>query len=56
MIPAKSSQEVVEMVLRWRDLGGTHASVVTIGHGFTSIDRHIDHMKKVADALRTART
>jgi hypothetical protein len=27
---------------RWADAGGTHASVVTMGAGFTKVDQHID--------------
>jgi probable F420-dependent oxidoreductase len=54
MIRAKSPQEVVDTASRWRDIGGTHASVVTMGHKFTGIDQHIDHMKRVADAVRAA--
>jgi probable F420-dependent oxidoreductase len=54
MLRAKSPQDVVETVARWREVGGTHASVVTMGHKFTSIDQHIDYMKRVADALRVA--
>jgi probable F420-dependent oxidoreductase len=54
MLRAKSPEDVLETVLRWRDIGGTHASVVTMGQSFTSTDQHIDYMKRVADALRTA--
>ncbi len=54
MIRAKSPQAVVETVARWRDMGGTHASVVTMGQNFTATDQHIDYAKRVADALRTA--
>jgi len=54
MMRAKSPEQVVDTVARWRDIGGTHASVVTMGQGFTSIDQHIDHMKRVADAIRSA--
>jgi hypothetical protein len=54
MLRAKSLKDVVETASRWRDIGGTHASVVTMGQGFTSTDQHIDHMKKVADALQRA--
>jgi len=35
----------------WRDAGGTHISVVTMGKGFDSIDAHIDYIASVADAL-----
>lgn len=51
-IRAKRPQDVIDSILRWRDAGGTHASVLTMGQNFTSTDQHIDHMKVVADALR----
>lgn len=54
MLRAKSPEDVVQTASRWRDIGGTHASVGTMGHGFTTMDQHIDHMNRVADALRAA--
>lgn len=54
MLKAKSPQAVVETASRWRDTGGTHACVSTMGQSFTSIDQHIDYMKSVADAVRQA--
>jgi probable F420-dependent oxidoreductase len=38
---------VVDGLRRWEDLGGTHASVVTMGMGFKTIDQHIDHLAEV---------
>src|ERR1700733_8752206 len=35
----------------WRDAGGTHFSVVTMGLGLDSIDGHIDYLASVANAL-----
>lgn len=35
----------------WREAGGTHASVVTMGLGLDSVDDHIDYLASVADAL-----
>ncbi len=35
----------------WREAGGTHVSVVTMGLGLTSIDDHIDYIASVAAAL-----
>lgn len=35
----------------WREAGGTHASVVTMGLGLDSVDSHIDYLTSVADAL-----
>jgi probable F420-dependent oxidoreductase len=54
MLRAKSPQAVLETALRWRDVGGTHVSVVTMGQSFRTADQHIDYMKRVADAARDA--
>jgi probable F420-dependent oxidoreductase len=54
MIRAKTPQAVVETASRWRDIGGTHVSVATMGQNFTTIDQHIDYLKLVADAVRSA--
>jgi len=54
MLLAKGAEAVVETVQRWRDVGGTHADVVTMGQGFATIDEHVDYMKRCADALRKA--
>ena len=35
----------------WREAGGTHLSVVTMGLGLDSVDGHIDYLASVADAL-----
>ncbi|WP_319453372.1 MULTISPECIES: LLM class F420-dependent oxidoreductase [unclassified Mycobacterium] len=35
----------------WREAGGTHASVATMGHGFHTVDAHIDYLAAVANAL-----
>ncbi len=51
MLQAKTPEAVVETAARWRDVGGTHASVVTMGHGFQSTDEHIDYMERVAKAI-----
>lgn len=37
---------------RWRDAGGTHLSIVTMGLGMDSIDAHIDYLASSATALR----
>ena len=51
---AKDPQAVVDTALRWRDSGGTQTSVSTMGQRMTTIDQHIDYMKRVADALQQA--
>jgi probable F420-dependent oxidoreductase len=35
----------------WREAGGTHLSIVSMGLGFDSIDAHIDYIASVADAF-----
>ena len=52
MLRAKSPKDVLDTVSRWRDIGGTHASVSTMGLGFSTTEQHIDYMKRVSEALR----
>jgi len=52
MLRAKTPEAVVDTVQRWHEQGGTHASVVTMGQGFTTIQQHLDYLEEVAAALR----
>jgi len=54
MLTAKTAKDVVATASRWRDVGGTHAAFHTMGQGFKTIDQHIDYIKRVTEALRTA--
>jgi len=54
MLTAKTPEAVVDMALRWRDAGGTHAAVNTMGQGMTTADAHIDYLHRVRDALDAA--
>ena len=54
MLKAKTPEQLVEMALRWRDAGGTDAAFATMGQGFETVDQHLDHIRRVADALATA--
>ena len=38
----------------WREAGGTHASVVTMGMGLDSLDAHLDFLAKIAEGLNLA--
>lgn len=50
---AEDADGVAERVERWTGVGGTHASVVTLGLGFgADVDAHVDHLAAVAGALR----
>ncbi len=39
---------------RWRELGGTHLFVNTMGMGFTTVDEHIDALSRVKGILEAA--
>jgi probable F420-dependent oxidoreductase len=54
MLRAKSLKDVVDTASRWRDIGGSHVSIVTMGQNFTGIEQHLDYMKRAADAIRAA--
>jgi len=41
----------IEAVCRWQDAGGTHASVVTMGRGYDTADRHIEHFAELAGRI-----
>jgi probable F420-dependent oxidoreductase len=43
--------ELTREIEAWREAGGTHASVVTMGLGLDSADGHIDYLASVANAL-----
>lgn len=45
--PAVTAQRVHE----WGEMGGTHASVITMGMGLDSAEAHLDHLGQVATAL-----
>jgi len=49
---AKTPSEAVDHIQRWRDLGGTHASVDTMRKGFDSIDGHLDFMGEILHRFR----
>ena len=40
-------QESVDTLKRWRDVGGTHASISTMSRGYTTPEEHIDFLAEV---------
>jgi probable F420-dependent oxidoreductase len=54
MLKAKSVEEVVETARRWRDEGGSHVGINTMGMGFTTADQHVDYLKRCWEALQKA--
>ena len=51
VLPRGGIDELKTEVGAWREAGGTHVSVVTMGLGLGSVDGHIDYLASVADAL-----
>ena len=43
--------ELTAEIHGWREAGGTHVSVATMGLGLDSVDAHIEFISSVADAL-----
>lgn len=48
-VKGMSVQDAADGVRRWQDAGGTHASIVTMGKGFSEVDEHIDCLQAVLD-------
>jgi probable F420-dependent oxidoreductase len=44
-------ERLAEHAAAWRDAGGTHASIVTMNHGFTDVEQHVEYIETVAKAL-----
>ena len=49
--PRGGAGDLTAAIDAWREAGGTHVSVVTMGLGLDSVDGHIDYLTSVADAL-----
>ncbi|WP_319435630.1 TIGR03619 family F420-dependent LLM class oxidoreductase [Mycobacterium sp. RTGN5] len=43
--------ELLADVETWRAAGGTHVSIATMGHGFDSVNAHVDYLASVAESL-----
>ncbi len=51
-LPNGGIDQVTADVDGWREAGGSHISLVTMGLGFDSVEGHIEYISSVADALR----
>jgi alkanesulfonate monooxygenase SsuD/methylene tetrahydromethanopterin reductase-like flavin-dependent oxidoreductase (luciferase family) len=51
VLSVQRADDVVEAIKRWQDVGGTHASVVTMGRGFDTTEAHLDYIADVAARL-----
>ena len=43
--------ELTREIEAWRNAGGTHVSVVTMGLGLDSLDAHIDYISSLSERL-----
>jgi len=55
VVPRGGVDDLTTEVDGWREAGGTHISVVTMGLGLGSVDGHIDYLASVAEALSLRR-
>ena len=55
-IRATNVAETVDTVKRWQDMGGTHASINSMGKGHTTVEAHIDFMNEVRHRIEAGRT
>jgi probable F420-dependent oxidoreductase len=46
---------LADQIAGWREAGGTHVSVVSMGLGLDSVEAHIDYFASVADAVAGTR-
>jgi probable F420-dependent oxidoreductase len=51
VLPRGGIGELTAEIDAWREAGGTHVSVVTMGRGLDSVDGHIDFLASLAHAL-----
>jgi probable F420-dependent oxidoreductase len=47
----KTPAEMAETIAKWRDAGGTHASIVTMGKDFHTTQAHIDYIAEVRNHI-----
>lgn len=52
IVKAKTIEGVIDSATRWRDIGGAHASINTMGMGFTSTDQHVEYITTIAETLK----
>lgn len=55
MLRARSAQDVGDTAARWGEVGGTHATVSTMGRGHSSIEQHLDYAADALNAIQTMR-
>jgi len=61
-LPAPEQKSATELLIyaagdiaAWREAGGSHISVVTVGANLTTVDRHIEAIKRWRDVYNSVR-
>jgi probable F420-dependent oxidoreductase len=49
---AATAADAADYLKRWRDGGGTHGTIASMGRGFTDIRQHVDYISEVVGKLR----
>ena len=49
-IAGQDPEDWVRRTLEWNELGATHVTVSTIGAGFSSVDQHVDALRRYKEA------
>jgi probable F420-dependent oxidoreductase len=52
LTPRANAADLTDEVNAWRQAGGTHITIPTVGLGLDSIDGHVDHMTAIAETLQ----
>jgi probable F420-dependent oxidoreductase len=52
VLPRGGTAEVVADVDAWRNAGGTHISLVSMGLGLDSIEGHVEYLASISEALK----
>jgi len=42
---------VLDALRRWEDAGGTHAAIVTMGRGFSTVEQHLHFLQEIRQRL-----
>jgi hypothetical protein len=53
-LPQGGVDQLMSEIDAWREAGGSHVSVATMGLGLTSVEAHAEYLTTVRDALSHA--
>jgi probable F420-dependent oxidoreductase len=53
LVKSRDAAAAADEIRQWAALGGTHATIVTMGNGFQTVGQHIDLINAIAQQLNT---